>query len=196
MRRLLSGSGAILLTCAVAACGADAPTHPDAGLTTDDPLLAANGSNVVASASGGVQYVLGGLDLDGDGVEDPIDQSLRFTAEKRSDGTVKGEILYVQEVFGESFRFKGDVSCINVYEGNRVKFGGPVTQSNDDTVPVGIFMWFHSIDNGQGAGVAPDQTTGLGLGDEAENEAFCDSDALPNPRFLSDVTAGDLMVSG
>lgn len=195
MRRILGGTVASLMTLALSAC-VDAPTGPEAGLTVDGPLRASNGADVVASASGGVRYTLGGLDLDGDGEEDPIHQRLTFTAQKRSDGGVKGEILYVQEVFGESFRFRGDVSCINVYDGNRVKFGGPVTQSDDETVPVGIFMWFHSIDNGQGADAAPDQTTGFGLGDDAANEAFCNSDALPNPRFLSDVTAGNLTVSG
>jgi hypothetical protein len=195
MRRILGGSLASLVTIVIAACGMDTPTQPDAGLGLER-RFSANGTNVVASASGGVKYTLGGLDLDGDGVEDPIHQHLTFTAQRDADGVVKGNILYVQEVFGESFRFKGDVSCISVYDGNRVKFGGPVTQSNDATVPVGIFMWFHSIDNGQGAGDAPDQTTGFGLGDNAANEAFCNSPALPNPRFLSEVTAGNLSVTG
>jgi hypothetical protein len=207
MRRISDGSLASLMVITLAAC-ADGPMEPsgDVGLVTDPSLSAlvslrahqsaALGANVVAAASGGVKYTLGGLDLDGDGVEDPINQRLTFTAQKDADGVVKGTILYEQEVFGERFRFKSDVSCINVYDGNRVKFGGPITQSNDPTVPVGLFMWFHSLDHGQGAAAAPDQTTGLGLGDNAANEAFCNSAALPNPRFLSDVTAGNLMVSG
>jgi len=198
MRRILGGSVASLMTLALAACGTDTPTQPaagDAGLAAG-VSLAANGKNVVASGSGGVRYTLNLGDLDGDGVDDPINQRLTFTAQKGSDGAVKGKILYVQQVFGETFRFKGDVSCINVYDGNRVKFGGPITQSNDETLPVGTFMWFHSIDNGQGANATPDQTTGLGAGDNAANEAFCNSAALPNPRFLSDVTAGNLTVSG
>jgi hypothetical protein len=36
----------------------------------------------------------------------------------------------------------------------------------------------------------------LGAGDNAANEAFCNSAALPNPQFLSDVTDGNLTVSG
>jgi hypothetical protein len=198
MRRILVGSIASLMTLALAACGTDTPTQPAAGVAgfAAGASLAANGTNVVASASGGVKYTLNLGDLDGDGVDDPIDQRLTFTAQKGSDGAVKGNILYEQQVFGETFRFKSDVSCINVYDGNRVKFGGPITQSNDETLPVGTFMWFHSIDNGQGANATPDQTTGLGIGDNDANEAFCNSPALPNPRFLSDVTAGNLTVSG
>jgi predicted small lipoprotein YifL len=196
---MVGGSLALLMTLVLAACGTDGPLQPDgddAAAVDASLAAAAHGVNTVASASGGVKYTLLGLDFDGDGVDDPIHQRLTFTAMKGSDGTVKGKILYVQEAFGESFRFKGDVSCINVYDGNRVKFGGPVTQSDDATVPVGTFMWFHSIDNGQGAGASPDQTTGFGLGDNAANEAFCNSAALPNPRFLSEVTAGNLTVSG
>ena len=74
--------------------------------------------------------------------------------------------------------------------------GGPITQSNDETVPPGVFMWFHSLDRGEGAGAPPDQTTGFGLGDDAANEAFCNSPALPNPLFLTDVRAGNLQVEG
>ena len=196
MRRIPGGSLASLMTIVLAACGMDTPTQPDDAFAADVLAAAANGSHVVASGSGGVKYTLFSLDLDGDGVEDPIPQHLTFTAQRDADGVVKGNILYVQEVFGESFRFRGDVSCIGVYDGNRVKFGGPVTQSDDASVPVGIFMWFHSIDNGQGAGAPPDRTTGFGLGDNAANEAFCNSPAPPNLRFLSDVTAGNLTVSG
>lgn len=198
MRGMLRALLAITIVFVATACGvgdiAD-PLHSGED-GARDIAFASHGANVVAAASGGVTYTLGGLDLDGDGVEDPINQRLTFTARRDADGSVRGNILYVQEVFGERFRFKGNVSCISVYDGNRVKFGGPVTQSSDASVPVGIFMWFHSIDNGQGAAAAPDQTTGFGLGDNAANEAFCNSAALPNPRFLSDVTGGNLDVTG
>jgi hypothetical protein len=194
MREIFQRTFAIVIVIGLVACGDTRLTEP--ADETVQPSFAANGVDVVASASGGVKYTLGGLDLDGDGAEDPIDQQLSFTAQKRADGSVKGTMLYVQEALGESFRFKGDVTCINVYDGNRVKFGGVITQSNDATVPVGVFMWFHSIDHGQGAGAPPDQTTGFGLGDNAANEAFCNNPALPNPRFLSDVTSGNLQVNG
>lgn len=190
MRTFSGGSPATLLALVMVACGTDSPTQPDS------PQFAANGADVVAAASGGVKYTLDGIDFDGDGVADPLEQQLNFTAQKRTDGTVNGHIVYVQTLFGETFRFAGTVSCINVYDGNRVKFGGPVTHSNDPTVPVGIYMWFHSLDHGEGAGAPPDQTTGFGLGDNAANEAFCNSAALPNPRFLTDVSDGNLQVEG
>jgi hypothetical protein len=143
MRTMIGGSLAFLITLTLPGCGTDGPVHPvgaDATAVAATLAAQAHGANTVASASGGVKYTLLGLDFDGDGVDDPIHQRLSFTAKKGNDGTVKGNILYVQEAFGESFRFNGNVSCINVYDGNRVKFGGPVTQSDDPTVPVGIFM--------------------------------------------------------
>ena len=186
----------LLLGCAAAggllllgACGDDtALTQPES--VDLAPASAAAGPNVAASASGGANWTLT-LDF-GDGPID-IDQVLAFNAQRSTDGAVKGRILHHQTAFGETFSFQADVSCIGVYDGNRGKFGGPVTKSNDATIPVGTFIWFHVIDGGQGAG-ASDFSSGVGVGDEAANQAFCDSPALPNPVFLAEVTSGNIEV--
>jgi hypothetical protein len=84
---------------------------------------------------------------------------------------------------------------MNVYDGNRAKYGGEITVSNDPTVPPGTFIWFQAIDNGEGADSSPDQSTGAGFGTAEETEAFCNSSTLPNPLFLSEVT-GNIQVEG
>ena len=183
---------AALAFLALAACDEDLPTRP--GTESQAPLAASNAPNVVAAASGGANWDLGGFDLTGDGVEDPIGNVLAFNAVRYADGSVRGQIEYQQSALGDFFRFHGTVTCLAVYEGNRAKFGGPITRSDDPTIPVGVFMWFTVVDNGSGAGSPPDRSSILGIGDDAANEAFCASDAPPNQRFSADVTSGDIRV--
>lgn len=165
--------GTILLT----ACSEEGALPTEAG-STGRSLEEAGA--VVASASGGVSMTLEVFGF-------VIPQVLGFQATKFADGEVTGHINYHQIFEGERFRFNATVTCMNVYDGNRVKYGGEVVLSNDPTVPPGTFMWFQSIDNGEGPEAPPDLSTGSGFGTEAENEAFCNSPALPNPIFLAEV---------
>ena len=168
----------------------DLPTPPSA----ETPQLAAAGQNVVVSASGGARWDLGGLDLDGDGDEDPVTNVLAFNAVRNADGSVHGQIEYQQSGLGETFRFHGTVTCIEVYEGNRGRFGGPITRSDDPTVPVGRFMWFTVVDNGAGSSSTPDRSSIFGLGDDAANERFCANPSPPNARFSADIESGNIRV--
>lgn len=191
-------SGLCAAAClALAACD-DVPTRPDAQdavASTDAPLDALS-PNVAASARGGGNFILNLGDLDGDGVDDPVDNVIGFTAVQYEDGTVGGQMEYKQRVLGESFDFHGPVTCIEVYDdGTRAKFGGPITRSNDPAIPVGVFMWFTAFDNGQGAASSPDRLTILGIGDEAANEAFCASDDLPPEQFVVDLK-GNIQIDG
>ena len=169
----------------LAACNAEdgLPTGPR---TANRDLNEAAGI-AIASASGGANWTLEVFGF-------TIPQVLGFRAQKYADGSVTGHIEYHQVFEGERLRFNATVTCMNVYDGNRVKYGGEVLLSNDPTVPPGTFIWFQSIDNGEGAGAPADQSTGSGFGTEEENEAFCDSPAPPNPIFLADVD-GDIQVS-
>lgn len=112
-------------------------------------------------------------------------RTMSFTATRFADGRVEGSFEYHQVVLGEAFRFTGRVTCIEVYDGNRAKFGGEIITSNDATIPVGTFGWFQVIDNGEGGGGNPDQSTIMGIGDSAANDAFCANPA--GPRFIFDV---------
>lgn len=187
-RLWLGAAGCLFL---LSACDGDTlPTQPQS--VDAEPASAAAGANVAASASGGANWTLT-VDFGGGPID--IDQVLAFNAQRTTDGQVKGRLVYHQTAFGDTFSFQADVSCIGVYDGNRAKFGGPVTGSNDPTIPVGTYIWFHVIDGGQG-GASADFSSGAGFGDKAANQAFCDSPALPNPLFLAEVTSGNIKVGG
>lgn len=172
--------GSVLVTAlmtgamALAACG----ETPE--LVGPDERTLDGAGAIVERASGGANWTLEVFGF-------TIPQVLGFTARKYADGRVEGHIEYHQVFLGERLKFVASVTCMEIYDGNRVKYGGEVRRSNDPTVPPGTFMWFQSIDNGEGAGAPPDQSTGSGFGTEAENEAFCASPATPNPLFLSEV---------
>lgn len=170
--------GCVLGALVAVACSSEdvpLPTEPGpAGRVLEEA------SAVVASANGGVSMTLEVFGF-------TIPQVLGFEAKRFANGGVSGHINYHQIFEGERFRFNATVTCMNVYDGNRVKYGGEVLLSNDPTVPPGTFIWFQSIDNGEGPGAPPDLSTGSGFGTEAENEAFCNSPAPPNPIFLAEV---------
>jgi hypothetical protein len=139
------------------------------------PATATGEPGLVASASGGVHWT---IPPDVFGVE-VGNQPLAFNARKYADGTVSGQFEYHQVALGESFNFHVDVTCMNIYDGNRAKIGGVITVSNDPTLPPGGFAWFQVFDNGEGADAPPDRSSLIGFGNEAANEAFCNSPNLP-----------------
>jgi hypothetical protein len=138
--------------------------------------VAASNETVVASASGGVHWTIPLPNAFGVEVQN---QPLAFNARKYADGSVSGQFEYHQIVEGESFDFNVDVTCINVYGGNRAKIGGVIEVSSDPTLPPGMYAWFQVFDNGEGASVPPDQSSLIGFGNEPANEAFCNSPNLP-----------------
>jgi hypothetical protein len=140
------------------------------------PATATGESGLVASASGGVHWT---IPLPNPFEVEVRNQPLAFNAKKYADGTVKGQFEYHQVVEGESFNFHVEVTCMNVYDGNRAKIGGEIRNSNDPTIPPGTFAWFQVFDNGEGANAPPDQSSLIGFGNEAANEAFCNSENLP-----------------
>ncbi len=145
-----------------------------AALTVPAALAAPGGP--VASASGGIHWTIPLPNAFGVEV---VNQPLAFNARKYADGSVSGRFEYHQIVEGTSFDFNVDVTCMNVYDGDRAKIGGVVKSSSDPTIPPGTFAWFQVFDNGEGPNAAPDQSSLVGFGDEAANEAFCDSPNLP-----------------
>ena len=141
------------------------------------------------SASGGVHWT---IPLPNPFGVEVVNQPLSFTALKDADGNVSGQFVYHQVVEGTSFNFNVDVTCFNVYDGNRAKIGGEIKVSNDPTLPPGMFAWFQVFDNGEGAGAPPDRSSLIGFGNEAANEAFCNSPNLP--RFGPWDVAGNVQV--
>ena len=140
------------------------------------PAVASAESDVVASANGGVHWTIPLPNPFGVEVEN---RTLAFNARRHADGTASGHFTYHQVVEGTAFKFSVDVTCMSVYDGNRAKIGGVITNSNDATLPAGTFAWFQVFDNGEGADDPPDQSSLVGFGNEAANEAFCNSPNLP-----------------
>jgi hypothetical protein len=155
------------------------------------PAALAAPGGPVESASGGVHWTIPLPNAFGVEV---INQPLAFNARKYADGSVTGRFEYHQIAEGTSFNFNVDVTCMNVYGGNRAKIGGVVRQSNDPTTPVGTFAWFQVFDNGEGASAPADQSSLVGFGDEAANETFCNSPNLP--RFGPWDVQGNVQVRG
>jgi hypothetical protein len=136
----------------------------------------ATGGPATISATGGIHWTIPLPNAFGVEV---LNQPLAFNAKKYADGSVNGQFEYHQIVEGESFNFHVEVTCMNVYDGNRAKIGGVITVSNDQTLPPGNYAWFQVFDNGEGAQAPPDQSSLIGFGNEAANEAFCNSPNLP-----------------
>jgi hypothetical protein len=147
-----------------------------AGLFAVPVGAAAQGGAAVASANGSAHWTISLPNPFGVEVRN---QPLSFNARKYADGSVSGRFEYHQVVEGEAFDFNVAVTCMNVYDGNRAKIGGVIEVSNDPTLPPGVFAWFQVFDNGEGANAPPDQSSLVGFGNEAANEAFCNSPALP-----------------
>jgi hypothetical protein len=154
------------------------------------PAAAGSQGQVVASASGGIHWTIPLPNAFGVEV---VSQPLAFTAQRYADGSADGNFVYTQKSGGETDSFNVDVTCMNVYDGDRTKIGGIVVRSTDPTISVGEYGWFQVFDNGEGANAPPDQSSLVGFGDEAANEAFCNSPNLP--RFGPWDVAGNVQVS-
>ena len=146
-------------------------------------------SAVVASANGSAHWVIPLPNIFGVEV---VNNPLSFNARRYADGSVSGRFEYHQRAEGESFDFNVAVTCFKVYDGNRAKIGGVIEVSNDPTLPPGVFAWSQVFDNGEGSNAPADQSGLIGFGDEAANEAFCNSPNLP--RFGPWEVQGNIQV--
>jgi hypothetical protein len=118
------------------------------------------------------------------GTTTPIIAHFRFDARKSSGGGVSGSYYVVEAYDGATYHYRGTFTCFGVYDfngltGNRAKIGGIVTESDDPTSPVGTYLWWQAIDNDHTVPRMADQSTLVGGGDNAANEAFCSSDNPP-----------------
>jgi hypothetical protein len=141
------------------------------------PVAVAEPGAPMASANGGAHWT---IELPNPFDVEVWNRTLAFNARTYADGSVTGRFEYHQVVEGEAFKFNVDVTCLNVYDGNRAKIGGVIVVSNDPTIPAGTFARFQVFDNGEGADELADESSLVGFGDEVANEAFCNS---PAPRF-------------
>ncbi len=190
-RKLLT----VLTPCAVALACDSISERTTGPMGADELTLSAH----AALATGGYHFLVP-ADFNGGIFGAEVGNRVTFNARKSDGGIVDGRFTYEQEFMGDVVFVKGRVTCFEVYDTpvldrtpdvppmtrNRAKWGGVIEQSNfpdDPVVGIGRFAWFQSIDNGEGAGEPSDVSTLAGFGDESANEAFCNSDAVPNPNF-------------
>lgn len=191
---MLAMPRALVLLCAATLEGCAADANPPSSYTMPREgrlfsTLAAEAP--IASATGSAHWT---IPLPNDFGVEVGNRTLSFTVRKDATGAVTGRFEYHQVVEGEAFIFNARVTCFNVYDGNRAKIGGVIERSNDPTLPAGVFIWFQVFDNGEGEGAPPDRSSLIGAGDEAANEAFCNSPALP--RFGPWDVVGNIQVRG
>ncbi len=162
--------GIALCTITLLACEQVAqPT--DQGSSADRELQFSQGSGAVAVATGSYRFF---APEEVFGVE--IHGRFTFEARKYADGSVEGQYDYDEIYPDQTLTYRGTVTCFQVYDGSRAKIGGLIEESNDPLFPPGMFLWWSTKDNGD---PTDDWSTFGGAGDEAANEAFCNSPNLP-----------------
>ena len=198
-RQAMAGSAIVVLAALLAMPAAlggvvSQPTAVD----ETEATASSNGGGHTLIATGGYHFTIPpGWNGNIFGNLLPVENRLTFNAKKDADGSVSGWYDYEQTFEGEVFKFSGPVTCLGIFDTpvlvdfpevpaltqNRAKWGGRVDRSNDPTIPVGTFIWFASIDNGEGANGWSDSSTLPSFGPEAINNLFCASTRVPNPAF-------------
>jgi hypothetical protein len=181
------GSVALAIGIVLSACGDE--SRPVTAPEVDGPALA--GAGVVASVNGSGHHVRVGAD--GEELT-----TLAFSAKRRADGGTSGQWEYHFRAAG--FSMHGAVTCLSI-SGNQAWVGGFITKvlSPDpaDQELVGVEMWWRSIDNGEGAGAPPDQTTGLGFafpGVPITAESWCRDQ--PVALVIRELAGGNVQIRG
>ena len=152
---------------------------------------------MVEAAAEGDEELLNKFVENGELSDDEIRLGLRkltFTARQHSDGRVDGEWTIVA---GASI-IRGDIDCLTILpEGNRARLAGVVTDAKFTTFQVGTAFALEAVDNGQGQGADPDQTSEIrvfrNLPVEVGRE-FCETGVAPDGHHLQDVELGNLQI--
>jgi hypothetical protein len=174
---------------AVPAC--DSPTRPPA----DPASFAVAGNRVVASATGGGHYLLGGA----------LDIKFSFSAVSRANGGASGQFRQSVAFDDDVVEFHGAVTCLTTDPVNGRAWIGGVITANTSTAPdfigpifeVGRDVWFRVLDGGEGAG-AVDRSTFLGFeggGGIITSAEYCAAQIWPaGDARTHPVTSGDIQV--
>ncbi|HKY32324.1 MAG TPA: hypothetical protein VJV23_07310 [Candidatus Polarisedimenticolia bacterium] len=196
-RAFLAAGAAALISGAAVMAGAGVLVHAPVEESTETSAAAQASGGLQLNATGGYHFTIP-VDFNGGifGTTTDILNRVTFSAQRTAEGEVGGWFMYEQEADGQVFRLGGPVTCFKRYDTpvlvrfpgipaqtqNRAKWGGRIEVTNDPSLE-GLYAWFNSIDNGEGASGYSDISSLLGLGNEAANEAFCNSPNPPNPNF-------------
>jgi len=139
------------------------------------PAIATGGAPV-ASANGSAHWTIPLPNPFGVVVEN---RTLSFNARELVDGSATGRFEYHQVVEGDAFSFNVDVTCMNVYGGNRAKIGGVIVVSNDPTLPPGTFAGSRSSTTARARRRRPTGRASSASATRPRTKRFCNSPALP-----------------
>lgn len=165
----------VALTFALTGCEqADNPLDPE-------PRASVQGG-VLASATGGGQYVLGNGTI-------PIHFS-QTAIQTSADGTATGRARHVAHFQGERIEFHTRVTCATFdRENGRAWIGGVITKNNSthpfwrtDNNDVGDAIWWRVVDYGEGEGDPADRSTFVGFEGNAgiiTSREYCDARIWP-----------------
>ncbi|HUG99741.1 MAG TPA: hypothetical protein VMQ83_11285, partial [Gammaproteobacteria bacterium] len=157
IRHSSSVSFAILAVCLLAP---HAAANPIAELQSRD-----GGAGVVASATGGGHFLVGGA----------LDVKFSFSAVQQANGAAHGKSRHSVVLQDQLIEFFADVTCVSVdTENGRAWIGGVVLRNNSEhpaftterTQP-GRDIWFRVLDSGEGLSEA-DRSTFVGFEGDAD----------------------------
>ena len=114
-----------------------------------------------------------------------------LSAIRQHDGSVSGEFEEFSEQQGGQ-RIHAHVVCFTV-TGNSARLAAQIDQTNVDFGPVGSYVVWSVIDNGEGAKAAPDQTTDIFFGGTQGQAQFHCATGFNLAPFFSSVR-GNLQV--
>ena len=180
--------GAMMLgACTLTACGTNGePTSPRL------PIAAPSFSAVDAGATGVGEgdHVTGSATI----ILPAFDNALErysLSAIRHKDGSVTGEFEEFSEQEGGQ-RIHAHVVCFTV-TGNSARLSAQIDQTNVSFGPVGSYVVWSVIDNGEGAKATPDQTTDIFFGGTAAQAEFHCRTGFPLAPYFSSVR-GNLQV--
>ncbi len=99
-------------------------------------------------------------------------RTFSFHAQKRRSGESIGNLLLINRSIG--VRNNAEIDCLSVH-GDEAFLSGFITQDSLDESFVGVTIWFHVKDNGEGRSDPPDQMTLLYLFLEPQIEITCET---------------------
>lgn len=119
---------------------------------------------------------------------DGVWRTFSFAALEGADGSTSGTFHVRTHVPGGGAKVGGTVSCFTVV-GNEAWVAGVITKA-ENPANVGVAVGWHVIDNGEGAGSPPDQTTRQWR--QVDPAAYCAD--MPTSQELFDVEAGNIQI--
>ncbi|HEY2851815.1 MAG TPA: hypothetical protein VGJ18_03165 [Gemmatimonadaceae bacterium] len=158
MRSALQGAK-VLWVVAVVGCGAATETR--------SPQVTAPEFSRAEDAGSGAQ-VTGDITVDLPGFNNALER-YSVSAVRHHDGSVSGELEETSQQQGGQ-RIHARVYCVTI-TGNTARLAARLDQSNVPFGPVGSFVVWSVIDNGEGKS-APDQSTDLFFGGNEDNAKF------------------------